>query len=199
MHESLWHAVFGNHNPVEIEIGPGRGEVLLASAAAAPAVNFFAVERAAGRAEAILAKAAALALGNVRVVAADARCVLALVPTASVAGARVYFPDPWPKTRHRPRRLFGDGGLARDLGRTLAPGGAVQVATDLPALFEIMCMELAAAGLVRDPNAAPPAGQPTTSFERKYARAGTHYARFSKGSARGGRGPGAPVGCGLGW
>src|SRR5207249_7600472 len=71
-----WAAVFGNDRPVEVEIGPGRGELLLAFATAAPATNFFAIERAAHVAAAIMEKAAARRLANVRVVAGDARCII---------------------------------------------------------------------------------------------------------------------------
>lgn len=174
-----WSAVFGNVRPVEVEIGPGRGEVLLALAAAAPAVNFFAIERARGAVDAIARKAAARGLTNVQAVAGDARCILArLVPGASVAAYHVYFPDPWPKRRHHRRRLASPE-LARALVRTLAPGGAVHVASDLPEVLVDFGAALAAAGLHAVPGAVPPT-RPTTSFERRYAQAGTHYARFER-------------------
>jgi tRNA (guanine-N7-)-methyltransferase len=161
-----------------VEIGPGRGELLLALAAAAPSVNFFAVERSAGAAAAIDARAAQRGLANVRVVAGDARCVVGrLVPDASVAVYHLYFPDPWPKTRHRHRRLASEP-FARDLARTLAPGGELDLASDLRSLVDDFAALLAAAGLARVPGASPPAGRPTTSFERRYARDGTHYVRF---------------------
>ncbi|HLK09914.1 MAG TPA: tRNA (guanosine(46)-N7)-methyltransferase TrmB [Candidatus Binatia bacterium] len=186
---AFWRAVFGRDGvAVEVEIGPGRGEVLFASAAAAPRRLFLGVERRAARAEALAAEAAARGLGNVRIVTADARCVVAhLIPPTSVAAYHVYFPDPWPKNRHRARRLFA-GDFPAALVRTLAPGGVVHLATDLPALLEAMAAALARAGLVRDRGAAPPAGRPVTAFERRYARAGTYCARLERpadGSASG--------------
>ena len=183
-----WRDVFGNDRPVEVEIGPGRGETLLALATAAPEVNFFAVERARRAMEALLAKVCARGLDNVRVVAGDVRCVLAhCVADASVASYHIYFPDPWPKRAHRARRLAGPE-LAGQLVRTLAPAGAVHVATDLPALLEDFRLAFLAAGLVHRPGAPAPS-RPTTSFERRYAMAGTHYAQF----AREGTGAPAPV------
>jgi tRNA (guanine-N7-)-methyltransferase len=183
-----WRAVFGNDHPVEVEIGPGRGETLLALASASPGVNFFAVERARRTVEDVLAKLRARGLDNVRVVAGDVRCVLAhCVPDASVAAYHVYFPDPWPKRAHRARRLAGPE-LAGELRRTLVPGGTVHVATDLPDLLEDFRGELAAAGLVHRPGAAPPR-RPSTSFERRYATAGTHYAQFARPAS----GTGAPA------
>ena len=178
-----WAVVFGNHRPVEVEIGPGRGDVLLALAAATPATNFFAIERAAHAALAITEKAAARRLTNVRVVAGDARCIVArLVAEASVAAYHLYFPDPWPKTRHRARRLT-DPSFAAELARTLAPGGVLHLASDLAHLVDAFAAILAAAGLVPEAGAAPPPGRPTTAFERKYAQAGTHYARWRRPAA----------------
>ena len=51
----LWRGVFGNAHPVEIEIGPGRGDVVLAFASAWPRINFLGIEHAAGLADAIMA------------------------------------------------------------------------------------------------------------------------------------------------
>jgi tRNA (guanine-N7-)-methyltransferase len=173
----FWLGVFGNDRPVEVEIGPGRGDVLVAFAAARPDVNYFAIEHARGTAERLAAVLAGRGLANVRIVAGDARCIVReLVPAASVAAYHVYFPDPWPKRRHRRRRLFAEG-FADELRRTLAPAGTLHVATDVAALFDEMCAALDAAGFVRA-GAAPP--RPATRFERKYAVAGTYAASFTR-------------------
>jgi len=177
---ALWSFVFGNDRPVEIEIGPGRGDVLMTFAAARPEVNFFAIEHVRGAVEYVQARVAHAGFENVRVLAADARCVVTrIVPPASVAAYHVYFPDPWPKRRHRKRRLV-DVALAAALRRTLVPGGAVHVATDLRDLFEDIRAALVAGGLQPSPTQAAPA-RPVTRFERKYAAAGTHAGSFVAG------------------
>jgi len=176
--DTFWQAVFGNRCPVEIEIGPGRGDVLLAFASARPDTNFFAIEHATGLAEALAAEAAARGLANVRVVAGDARCVLGLAPPASVTAVHVYFPDPWPKTRHRHRRLFERQDLADEVARVLVAGGAVHVATDLPSLGEHARTRLRAAGLHEVPARGPV--RPVSKFERKYAVHGTWASSFVK-------------------
>jgi tRNA (guanine-N7-)-methyltransferase len=177
MQHQLWRAVFGNARPVEIEIGPGRGDVITAFAAAHPGVNFFGIEAQAWYAARCQARAARLRLGNVRVIAADARCVLRhLVPDASVHAIHVYFPDPWPKKRHGKRRLFSTGFTA-DLRRVLVTGGVVYVATDLEEVFAAMRGALLSAGFTPD-RAVPARSRPTTRFEEKYAAAGTHQATF---------------------
>src|SRR6185295_12749355 len=147
----------------------------LGLAAAAPGTNFFAIERTNGSVAAIERKVVARGLPNVRLVAGDARCVVAhLVPADSVAAYHVYFPDPWPKRRHHRRRLAATD-FATALARTLVPGGAVHVASDLPSVVEELAVHLGDAALVRDRTAIPPL-RPTTSFERRYALEGTCYA-----------------------
>jgi tRNA (guanine-N7-)-methyltransferase len=173
----LWAFVFGNERPVEVEIGPGRGDVLVAFATARPDVNFVAIEHARGPAEALVARVARAGLGNARVVTGDAPCIVHhVVPPSTVAAYHVYFPDPWPKRRHHKRRLVTDA-FAADLRRTLVPGGAVHVATDLPWLFDEIAAVLAGAGFARGD--ATPRPRPTTKFERKYARAGTYAGTFA--------------------
>jgi tRNA (guanine-N7-)-methyltransferase len=175
MPHELWQFVFGNPRPVEIEIGPGRGDVLAAFAEAYPGVNFFGIEAQPWYAARARARPDRLGLANVRAIAADARCVLRhLVPDASVQAYHVYFPDPWPKKRHGKRRLFAPG-VAADMRRTLVHGGVVYLATDLPDVFAAMRAALLEVGFTPD-RAVPARVRPTTRFEAKYAAAGTHQA-----------------------
>jgi tRNA (guanine-N7-)-methyltransferase len=172
-----WSAVFGDDRPVEVEIGPGRGDTILAFARARPGTNFFGIEHKAGAASAIAVAAARRGLRNVRVVGGDARCIVArLVPDASVAAYHIYFPDPWPKRGHHHRRLM-TADVASAVARTLVPGGAVHVASDLASVTDDLAAHLAAAGLTRTPEALP-LPRPATRFETRYALAGTHYARL---------------------
>jgi tRNA (guanine-N7-)-methyltransferase len=181
-----WEAVFGDARPVEVEIGPGRGDVLYAAAAAAPERNFFAIEHLLRAAESLQRGAVRRGLGNVRVLGADARCVIArLVPDASVSAYHIYFPDPWPKRRHHRRRLVSPD-FAPHLRRTLVPGGTLTLATDLPDLLKAYARALTGAGFLRLAGGPPPA-RPTTHFERRYATGGTHHARFVRPQADGRR------------
>ena len=175
---SPWRGLFGNDQPVEIEIGPGRGDVLLAFATARPSVNFFAIEHVRRAADHVAARLRAAGVRNARVLAADAACVVErLVAPASVAAYHIYFPDPWPKRRHRKRRLVTPT-FAAAMARTLVPGGVVHVATDVGALFDDVAEVLGAAGFSRRDEIVPPP-RPETRFERKYATAGTFAARFT--------------------
>lgn len=173
MSHPFWAGVFGNLRPVEIELGPGRGEVLLALAAARPDTNFFGIERIAPLADLIRATATARGLSNVRAIAGDARCVVAsLLPDASVQAYHIYFPDPWPKNRHRSRRLFYGDLLGTAIARTLRPEGTVHLASDLPPVVEAMVRALVRAGLEPVPPVIPPAW-PGSKYERRYAKGRT--------------------------
>jgi len=173
----FWSFVFGNERPVEIEIGPGRGDVLLAFAAARPDVNFLAIEHLPGTVERLTARLEAAGITNARVIGGDAPCVIGqLIPAASVARYHIYFPDPWPKRRHHRRRLFTPDFVAA-LARTLVPGGTVHVATDLGWLYETIDNTLTAGGFSRHADTPPPQ-RPTTRFERKYAGAGTYAGSY---------------------
>jgi tRNA (guanine-N7-)-methyltransferase len=174
-----WSVVFGNERPVEVEIGPGRGDVILAFASGSPGTNFFGIERTGGAAAAIAARAAQHGLTNVRVVAGDARYIVAhLIPAGSVAAYHLYFPDPWPKTRHRKRRLASEP-FVRALARTLTRGGTVDVASDMRGVVDGFVAHLVRAGLVPEPPPTAPGSRPITAFERKYAGGGTHHARLA--------------------
>ena len=177
MSHELRRSVFGNPRPVEIEIGPGRGDVITAFAQAYPGINFFGIEAQRWYADRAQARAERLGLRNVRVIAADARWVLQnLVPEASVHAVHAYFPDPWPKHRHEKRRVFSPE-FALELRRILVIGGVVYVATDLEEVFALMRAALLSAGFTPD-RAVPTRARPVTRFEQKYAQAGTHQASF---------------------
>ena len=175
-HPVPWEHVFGDGRPVEVEIGAGRGERVLAAAAACPMVNFFAIEIRAGSAQGIADHAARRDLPNLRVVAGDVRWIIRLIADASVAAYHIHFPDPWPKTRHRERRLASPA-FAGEILRTLVPGGVVHIASDLEPVVAGFARALLSAGLVAVPEAARPRG-PKSWFEQRYARKGTAYARF---------------------
>ncbi len=121
---------FGRSAPLVVEIGSGAGEVVLASAAAHPERDHLAVEVYRPGATTTVLRADRRGLTNVLVLQADAAALLraGLAPD-SVAECWVFFPDPWPKGRHRKRRLVNEVMVA-DVARALVPGGALRLSTD---------------------------------------------------------------------
>ena len=164
---ALWCFVFGNDRRVEVEIGPGTGTFLLAAAARDPHTNFLGLEHSHSRAFHLAAAIEERGLGNARVIAADASCVVTTVlPAESVDVYHIYFPDPWWKRRHHRRRLFTPA-FAAALVQTLADGGRIYLATDVDDVFTLALTTLShCTGLVRDSD-RPPLRPDVTVFERK--------------------------------
>lgn len=124
-------AVFGRDAPVVLEIGFGMGEATAAMAAAEPERDVLAVDVHTPGHGNLLKLVEAQGLANVRLLSGDARVVLAdMLGPGSLAAVRVFFPDPWPKSRHAKRRL-----VSRDftdlVADRLADGGYLHVATDM--------------------------------------------------------------------
>ena len=137
-----WREVFDNDQPVEIEIGIGKGRFIIDAASRRPTVNFVGVEWAAKYLRIARQRAARRNLGNVRFAHLDAReFVEFFVATASVRAYHIYFPDPWPKKRHHKRRLFNEEFL-REVERTLCVGGQLWLATDYADYFDVMLAAL---------------------------------------------------------
>ena len=125
-----WENLFDRPAPVELELGSGDGGFLLRYASLHPEHNFLGVERLLGRIRKLERKAPRLGLTNLRGVRIEAAYLLRyLLPPGAVTALHVYFPDPWPKKRHRSRRLVNPEfpGLA---ARVLAPGARVFLRTD---------------------------------------------------------------------
>ena len=172
--------VFGNPNPVEMEIGTGKGTFLTDQAKARPGVNFFGIEWANWFYRYAADRLRRNGCVNARMVRAEANYFLnEFVPDATLSVLHVYFPDPWPKKRHHKRRLLQPPFL-KTVERVLVPGGRLQVVTDHKGYFEEN-IEPAVRGSslgVIDYNRPGSAGEGEfvgTNFERKYRREGRPF------------------------
>jgi len=168
-------AAFGRCAPLVLEIGFGMGDAIAQIAAATPHVNFLGVEVHPPGVGALLQRIDALGLGNVRIVQHDVVAVLAaMLAPDSLAGAFVFFPDPWPKKRHHKRRLIQPA-LVALLASRLARGATLHLATDWEPYAQQMLQVLSAEPALVNCAAgfAPrPAYRPTTKFERRGERLG---------------------------
>jgi len=176
--------VFGNANPVELEIGSGKGTFLLGIATAQPQTNFIGIEWARAYAHFAADRLRRHARLNCRIVNGEAawwiRCH---VPDATLAAVHIYFPDPWPKARHHKRRLIQLPFL-KEVHRILVPGGKLRLVTDHADYFAHMKQTLEAQQDLKiisfDSPVAPPnaAGQNLivgTNFEKKYVAEGRSF------------------------
>jgi tRNA (guanine-N7-)-methyltransferase len=124
------NAWFGRAAPVMLEIGCGMGETTAALAAAEPGWNYLAVDVYEPGLAALLMRAEQLGLANLRLAHGDAVTLLAEhVGNDSLAGVRIFFPDPWPKAKHHKRRLVNPAFVAL-LASRMRLGARLHLATD---------------------------------------------------------------------
>jgi tRNA (guanine-N7-)-methyltransferase len=130
--------MFSNSNPIEVEIGSGRGRFIIKSAQENPHINYLGIERANKFFHFMKERVEQALVDNVRLLRAEADYFLwGYVPNESVQAFHIYFPDPWPKTKHRRRRIVNPEFF--DLLRSrLVPGGCIHLATDFARYFDIM-------------------------------------------------------------
>ena len=115
---------------IQLEIGFGGGENLLAQARARPLTGFIGVEPFVNGMAKALAAIEAADLQNIRLHFDDATSLLAWLPDASLARIELIHPDPWPKRRHWKRRFVQDTTI-RQFARVLRSGGDFRFVTDI--------------------------------------------------------------------
>lgn len=162
---------FGRVAPLVVDIGIGLGDTLTTMAAADPDTDAIGCDVHTPGIASTLARIESAGLTNVRLVHGDALAFMGRIAAGALAGVRIYFPDPWPKARHRHRRMATEAHVDRFV-RRLAPGGFLHVATDIDdyaAQVRRVCdAHHRLSGGVVD----RPAWRPVTRYERKGLAAG---------------------------
>lgn len=143
-----WQQVFGNRNPIYIEIGTGKGRFILNMAERYPDINFIGIERYSS----VLLRAVEkydteefYRLKNVRFVCMDARNIEDVFAEEEIGRIYLNFSDPWPKARHAKRRLTSSEFLER-YEKVLEPGGEIEFKTDNTALFNFSIEQIKETG-----------------------------------------------------
>jgi tRNA (guanine-N7-)-methyltransferase len=115
---------------IQLEIGFGGGEYLIAQAQAQPCTGFIGVEPFVNGMAKALAAIDSGKLQNIRLHFDDAVNLMAWLPQNSLTRIDLIHPDPWPKRRHWKRRFVQDAMVSR-LARILRPGGEFRFVTDI--------------------------------------------------------------------
>lgn len=169
--------VFGRPAPRTLEIGFGNGASLAKMASLAPEQDFLGIEVHRPGVGHLLLEIERYALGNVRVICADAvEIVEQHIALASLDRVLLFFPDPWPKTRHHKRRILQPS-FVESIRERLKPGGVFHMATDWRQYAEQMLDVMEAApgfrnSASRGAYAPKPDYRPETKFERRGLRLG---------------------------
>ncbi len=164
--------------PWEVELGFGKGRYLLQRAEGEPQGRFLGIEVVSKYYHLVRRRMRRRGIDNLVLLRGEALYLLATaVPRGFASAVHVYFPDPWPKSRHQKRRLFEADTVDLVLG-LLAPGGRLFFATDFTE-YGSRVEELLAGhpGLEIQRRQAWPEG-PRTNYETKYEREGRPIVRL---------------------
>ncbi|MGP1594262.1 MAG: tRNA (guanosine(46)-N7)-methyltransferase TrmB [Treponema sp.] len=165
-----FHDIFGNTNPVIIEIGFGMGTATAEIAAQNPHINYLGIEVFQAGVGKLLSEIESRGLHNIRIIEHDAIEILeTMIPDESLAGFHVFFPDPWQKKKHHKRRLMHRPRTDL-LTQKLQKNGYIYMVTDWQDYADDAFSELSAtAGLYSkyEGFAPPQSWRPKTKFECK--------------------------------
>ncbi len=140
-----WAEIFGNNNPIYLEIGCGKGKFIMSRAEACPDRNYIAVEGQSNVALRVLEKAAQSEQKNLRVFIDYIDDLSDYFEKGELTGLFLNFSDPWPKARHAKRRLTYHKRL-ENYKDIIGREGKIEFKTDNEALFEFTLEEIKAAG-----------------------------------------------------
>lgn len=173
-----WNDVFGNANPVVLEIGFGMGASLVEMAQNAPEKNFLGIEVHSPGVGACLASAQEAGVTNLRVMCHDAVEVFEhMIPDNSLVTLQLFFPDPWHKKRHHKRRIVQLGFAEMIRNKLILNEGVFHMATDwenyAEHMVEVMNEAPGFENIATDGDFIPrPDERPLTKFEARGHRLG---------------------------
>ncbi len=138
--------------PVEVEIGFGRGDFLLDRAARLPQTTFLGYEIRTKATRLMLGRVERLGLDNLWISDDDCRFNLPrLLPDGRLDALHVLFPDPWWKPQHKVKRLFSPP-FVDLVAAKLRPGGLLYVKSDVQEYGAWVCYLVARHGGFRPPD-----------------------------------------------
>ncbi len=179
-----WHEIFGNNNPIYIEIGMGKGRFIHTIAREHPDINYVGIEKYSSVLLRAIQRMEAEELANLKFIRMDAEDIEKVFAAGEVGRIYLNFSDPWPKERHAKRRLPSREFLAR-YDRILEKDGVLEFKTDNRGLFDFALEELEPAGwtakivtydLHRDEKLME--GNVLTEYEEKFSSKGNPICKY---------------------
>lgn len=143
--KGTWNIIFGNTNPVHIEIGMGKGKFIMELARQNPQINYVGIEKYSSVLLRGLQKMEEEPLENIRFIRMDAENICDMFDKNEVDKIYLNFSDPWPKDRHAKRRLTSRQFFDR-YHQILKQDGVVEFKTDNTDLFDFSLNEVSEAG-----------------------------------------------------
>ena len=179
-YKGKWHEVFGNDNPIHIEIGMGKGKFITTLATLNPNINYIGIEKYSSVLIRAIEKRKELEIDNLLFIRMDAVDILDAFAKDEVDKIYLNFSDPWPKDRHAKRRLTSRQFFDR-YDAFLVQDGVVEFKTDNRDLFDFSLEEIKKTkfevidytfDLHGNPKAAIYQGNVMTEYEEKFTQKG---------------------------
>lgn len=137
-----WASIFGNDNPIYIEIGMGKGQFIIEHAIKHPNINYIGIEKYPSVQIRAVQKLETMdQIPNLRLVCMNAENLAEVFSKGEINKIFLNFSDPWPKDRHSKRRLTSREFLAR-YEEVLSQDGNIEFKTDNVGLFEFSLQEI---------------------------------------------------------
>ena len=171
-----WHELFGNDNPIHIEVGSGKGAFITGMAQQNPDINYIGIDIQLSVLSYALDKVLASGAENVKLLRVDGSALNNYFEDGEVDMMYLNFSDPWPKSRHEKRRLTYKTFL--DTYKQILPeNGEIHFKTDNRGLFEYSLSSFSQYGMVLnkvwlDLHASDYEGNVMTEYERKFSEKG---------------------------
>ena len=178
-----WHEKFGNDNPINIEIGMGKGRFIMDMAKLNPDINYIGIEKFSSVLVRAVEKQNEEQLPNLLFIRMDAENIENVFDKGEVDYIYLNFSDPWPKDRHAKRRLTSVQFLARYVN-ILAKDGGVTFKTDNRPLFDFSLEQVEEAGWILDNktydlhNSEYASGNVMTEYEKRFSEMGNPICRM---------------------
>ncbi|MBQ2802848.1 MAG: tRNA (guanosine(46)-N7)-methyltransferase TrmB [Lachnospiraceae bacterium] len=179
-----WHEIFGNNNPLHIEIGMGKGKFIHTMAKEHPEINYVGIEKYSSVLLRAIQKMEEEELSNLKFIRMDAEDIIKVFGKGEVDKIYLNFSDPWPKDRHAKRRLPSRQFLER-YNQILREDGRLEFKTDNRALFDFAVEELEPAGWKAEvvtydlhSDEALMQGNVMTEYEEKFSSMGNPICKY---------------------
>ena len=140
-----WRELFGNDNPIYIEVGMGKGKFITTLAQNNPEINYIGIEKYSSVLIRAVEKRRELEIDNLLFIRMDAEDICDVFSEGEVDRIYLNFSDPWPKDRHAKRRLTSRQFMSR-YNEILKKDGQVEFKTDNRPLFDFSMEEIPQAG-----------------------------------------------------
>ncbi|MBY5033574.1 tRNA (guanosine(46)-N7)-methyltransferase TrmB [Streptococcus gallolyticus] len=171
-----WYEVFGNNNPIHIEVGSGKGAFITGMALQNPHINYIGIDIQLSVLSYALDKVLESGATNVKLLRVDGSSLTNYFEDAEVDMMYLNFSDPWPKTKHEKRRLTYKTFL--DTYKQILPEhGEIHFKTDNRGLFEYSLASFSQYGMTLkqvwlDLHASNYEGNVMTEYEAKFSSKG---------------------------